>query len=58
MQIDKKRCRFTTPEKVDILLEGHTLLQPSWFEEKWGLKPPQLDQFKPCIRQQSEADSH
>jgi hypothetical protein len=49
MQIDKKRCRLTAPEKVDILLEGHTLLQPSWFEEKWGLKPPHVDHYKPCI---------
>jgi hypothetical protein len=36
------------PKSMDPLLQGHTLLQPSWFEEKWGLKPPQLDQFKPC----------
>jgi hypothetical protein len=36
------------PKSMDPLLQGHTLLQPYWFEEKWGLKPPQLDQFKPC----------
>jgi hypothetical protein len=49
LEIDTQHSVLTTPEKVVILLQGHTLLQPSWFEEKWGLKPPQLDQFKPCI---------
>eukprot|EP00953_Heterococcus_sp_UTEX-ZZ885_P004165 2747-Heterococcus_DN1.PRE.1 len=34
-------------KNISHLLHGHTLLQPSWFQEKWGLTPPKLDQFKP-----------
>jgi Origin of replication binding protein len=40
--------RLCIPKKTGPLLRAHTLLQASWFESKWGLKPPRLDQFKPC----------
>jgi hypothetical protein len=49
LEIDTEHSVLTTPKKMVILLQGHTLLQPSWFEEKWGLKPPELDQFQPCV---------
>jgi hypothetical protein len=47
-QINEKLWRLSVPRKTGYLLQGHTLLQHSWFEEKWGLKAPRLDQFKPC----------
>jgi hypothetical protein len=53
VQLDKKQIKpeiwkQSIPDNIGHLLRGHTLLQPSWFKEKWGLDPPKLDQFKPC----------
>jgi hypothetical protein len=47
-QIKPEIWTLSIPDNIAPLLRGHTLLQRSWFEEKWGMEPPQLDQFRPC----------
>jgi hypothetical protein len=53
VQLDRKQFqpeiwKLSIPDNIAPLLRGHTLLQRSWFEEKWGMEPPQVDQFRPC----------
>jgi hypothetical protein len=53
VQLDRKQFKpeiwkLSIPDNMGPLLRGHTLLQRSWFGEKWGMEPPQLDQFIPC----------
>jgi hypothetical protein len=47
-QIKPEIWKLSIPDNMGPLLRGHTLLQRSWFKEKWGMEPPQLDQFRPC----------